>query len=127
MTDEMDPYATENVWCAPFGENLIRIQDGRVTYLGIKKPSETSNIWKGAGRIAALSDNAIRLIRIRPSGIEDYEIDGVGVSSGHGENREWFCHTHRSNACPHTKRMGRYRIDHPLLSSTTTTPNQLPE
>ena len=110
MTD--DPY--EDVYASPSGENSITIdEDGNVS-AEKKLPDEKSNIWKGSKRISELSDDAIRVIGVRKSGIVDYVIDGVSViwrGVGNGESRQFVCLKHRVNDCPETRRVARFRSE----------------
>lgn len=116
-----DPY-TEPFVAIPVGENVLHWdKDGSGAFtVTHEPPEERSNIWKGTKRIAALSDDAITVLKTRPSGVQDYVIDGVSVSwrgLKHGKKREWFCHGHRVNRCPHSKRLRRFREEHSVQAS----------
>lgn len=114
--DELDPYETPAAIVAP-GENVLSFDPEGNASVEHKKPDERPNTFKGSKQIQACDDDKIVVIGMRPrSGIVDYAILGVTVSyrgQGHGEKRQYLCHTHIVNDCPHTRRIHRYRQDHP--------------
>lgn len=116
--DEIDPY-TDPTPPGPIGENLLVWDpsgDGSFT-VERKEPDERPSTWKGSQKIKACGDECIAAIgRRQRSGIIDYRILGVTVSyrgKGNGEDRMYLCHTHIVNDCPHTRRIHRYREEHP--------------
>jgi hypothetical protein len=114
--ETLDPYAAENLRAVAVGENLLSFDEDGAAVVGRKLPGERSNIWKGSKAIQACSDDKIRCHGARPrSGIVDYTIFEVSVSyrgKGNGEDRQYLCHTHCVNDCPHTRRIHRYRQEH---------------
>lgn len=97
------------------GELIIKISDDGKFSATHKKRSETPRV--NAKKVRALSDDCISVIGVRPSGIVDYRLDNVSVSyrgEGYGEKCRYLCHTCVVNQCPHTKRIDRYRNEHPL-------------
>lgn len=115
MSDEQD-YGSPIV---PAGEMSYTIHEGgQIT--GVPKVDERNSIWKGAGKIAAMPDSSIQEYAPRPSGVVDYRIGNVSVSFRGGRRngrRQYLCHTHVTNNCPHTKRIQRYREEHPTSAA----------
>jgi hypothetical protein len=87
--------------------------------LGTDDGKSRSSIWKGGAKIAALPDECI--IEYPPrerSGYVDYRmmfgVRQASVSYRGGDNkRSFLCLTHCVNDCPHTRRIRRYREEHP--------------
>lgn len=116
MTD--DPYDPSNVRCGQAGENSFKIEEDGSLSMTRKLPSEKPSNWKGAEKIMACSDDKIQLIQVRASGVIDYEVLGVHViwrGTGNGKRKQYVCLKagHRCNSCGHTKRLQRFREEHP--------------
>jgi hypothetical protein len=113
--DELDPYQNPSR-IAPGGENLLALDAEGNASVTRREPDERPNTWKDRKKIEATSFDAIREYSPRErSGIVDYQImltTPVSVSwrgTAWGEDREFLCHTHRVNDCPHTRLIKRYR------------------
>lgn len=114
--DAEDPYANPAAIVPP-GETSASFDDDGAVTITRKPPEERSQVWKGRKAIENCADDKIREYPPRArSGIVDYQILGGSVSYRGGENgakRAYLCHTHVVNDCPHTRRIARYRKEHP--------------
>lgn len=107
-----DPYENP-VKLGTGDEYAIRIKDGKVSY-GSKIDKERPSIWKGSQKIQALSDEAITVLRVMPSGKAIYRIEETTVSwnPAHKRKAQYFCSTAgHGNRCPHTRRIDKYRTE----------------
>lgn len=84
---------------------------------GAEVPEEKFNKWRGSQKIMACSDDCIKFIGDFGSGAY-YSVLGSTVKyrgQGNGKRQQYLCLKpgHNCNDCPHTRRLDKYRQDHP--------------
>lgn len=114
--EENDPYLNPAP-AGTTGENVLSFDEQGSASVEHRKPDERPNTWKNSKAIQNCDDDKIKCWGQRArSGIVDYSVLGASVSYrglGYGEARQYLCLTHVVNDCPHTRRLHRYRVEHP--------------